>query len=151
MVQVVDANIVKVNKNVYRVVRSFVESSRKNQYHWNVGVRYGDEVIFNKMNKWILRIVKNQCVAVLASDYGVEIIYRPCHDKCSSDGSMLEIYHRGKIELTVATIEDAIKTFVTADVPYAIPLQLIELIEKMQYYMSIEPTEKMQSYSACGQ
>jgi len=149
MVKVIDANVVNVKKNIYRVIRSFVDSSTKDSYHWNTGVRVGDVVTFTKMNKWTLRIIKTQCTAILASD-DVEVVYRPCH-QCSN-GSMLEIYYRGKIELAIPTLEEAVKTFIVADVPYATPLQLIDLIEKMQYYMSIEPIEKMQSYtSACGQ
>ena len=130
MVQVVDANIKSVPKNVYRVVRSFIESSMKDQYHWNVGVKVGEEVTFTKMNKWRLTVLRNQCTAVLTSPHDVEIVYKQCSDK------LLEIRHRGKVELEIFSMEDAIKTYVTADVQYATPLPLIDLVAKIQYYLS---------------
>ena len=130
MVKVVDANIIKVKKDIYRVVRSFVDSSLKESYHWNIGVKMGEEVVFTKMNRWSLTIITNQCTAIITGS-DVEIIYKHCSDK------LLEIRHRGKVELEVFSMEDVIKTYLVTDAPYATPIPLVDLVEKIQHYLFI--------------
>jgi len=49
---------VKVPKRVYNVIRSFVESSLRRDYVWNVGYDVGHAVVFEKPEKWVLVVHK---------------------------------------------------------------------------------------------
>jgi len=51
-------NRIQVSKDVYNIIRSFVESSPKPEYEWNTGIDMGNYVMFVKQGKWILKVWK---------------------------------------------------------------------------------------------
>ncbi len=51
-----EVKITSVEKWVYNTIRSFVESSSKETYEWNIGTKLGNRVEFEKPTKWLLRI-----------------------------------------------------------------------------------------------
>jgi hypothetical protein len=58
MVKIVFPNIVRVEPKIYNVLRSFLESSLKNEYQWNTGVLLPSThtALFVKRGKWILNV-----------------------------------------------------------------------------------------------
>jgi hypothetical protein len=42
--------LIEVSKELYRTVQSFINSSKKPVYVWNVGVRTGNKITFVKTN-----------------------------------------------------------------------------------------------------
>jgi len=48
--------VIKVKPCLYRVIRSFIESSLKNEYPWRIGFQYGDTIEWQKPNKWRLSV-----------------------------------------------------------------------------------------------
>jgi len=51
-----EAKIIEVTPDLYRAVRSFVESSTKPKYSWNTGIKSGNTIMFIKPNKWELTV-----------------------------------------------------------------------------------------------
>jgi hypothetical protein len=51
--------LIEVSKELYRTVQSFINSSKKPVYVWNVGVRTGNKITFVKPTKWVLEIDMN--------------------------------------------------------------------------------------------
>jgi hypothetical protein len=83
--RVVVADIIEIPASLYRLVRSFVDSSEKDKYIWNIGVAIGDYVIFTKPGKWVLRVIKSQTMAELKSlNSPAEVEYSDQYLKLSS-------------------------------------------------------------------
>ena len=126
---VVDAERIEVSKRLYNTVRSFMDSSTKTIYHWNIGVHLHRTVMFRKYNRWILVAdVENGNIVLHCGYFEVvcDIIY---------DGK-LHIHDRGNIiEIDIAH-PDAFKYFIvpSEEVPYAAPISVFDLVEKLKIY-----------------
>ena len=48
--------VIKVEPCLYRAIRSFIESSLKNEYPWRIGYRLGNNIIWQKENRWRLTV-----------------------------------------------------------------------------------------------
>ena len=124
MVKVVEAKIIELPKSIYNTLRSFVESSLKEKYPWNVGVRLENIVKFIKSGKWQLEInVENNNVALL-----------------DRQGRPIVIYERPKLtvyfnDFDINNYTDLLVTHFYADVPYAEPIQLAEIYSRLVYYI----------------
>ncbi len=56
--------VIKVEPCLYRAIRSFVESSLKNEYPWRIGYRLGNNaIIWQKENKWRLTVFLDEAVS----------------------------------------------------------------------------------------
>jgi hypothetical protein len=134
MVKVVDAKVIILDKHEYAVVRSFFESSLKECYEWNIGVKLPntDIVLFRKPGKWVLSIDNN--AAVLSSD------------KVHGPGFPIGIWHIVNytyypiVKVTINTkghelveIDDIYVTYI--DGPQGYPIPVVDLLEKMRKYI----------------
>jgi hypothetical protein len=59
---VVKPKPIVVNKRIYSTIRSFVESSVKPEYQFNIGICRGNTVVFEKKNKWRLTVMPEKAV-----------------------------------------------------------------------------------------
>jgi len=134
MVVVKPVKYIKVPVSLYRAVRSFTESSVKPSYPHNQGIFLPKEkvVVFTKPGKWIFGIFlpENIGSAVLKSwDRRYDIVYD---------------YEENIIEVNATRVLDDEKHFAAiipdAEVPFAIPVLLRDLIFKFERY--IEDTLK---------
>jgi len=127
---VVDAERIEVSKRLYNTVRSFMDSSLKSKYSWNVGVHLCKTVMFRKYNRWIL--VADENGIVLHCGYfevTCDVIW---------DGNKVHIHDRGKI-IDIDITEQPFKYFIVPDeeVPYAAPISVFDLAEKLRMYFTI--------------
>jgi hypothetical protein len=135
--KVVDAKILELGSSQYNIIRSFYESSLKDCYQWNVGIKLPmtHTVMFRKAGKWVLSI--NHYSALLCSDavhgigfpVGIWVIVNYTH-------------HRGRITINTnkteyVDVEDPDITYVTAGVPYAYPISIRDLIDKLKIYIDV--------------
>jgi hypothetical protein len=148
--KVVDANTVKVSAQLYRVVKSFLNSSLKTIYLWNTGVhqyrRFGewsweDVVTFRKAGKWTLKYIDKveQNPPSEAKSENYVVLETPnLRSHIKFDGVRVEV-----VDPVVAFTIDAHKNPVELertllvpdrDLPFAEPLSLAEVVEKMALY-----------------
>jgi hypothetical protein len=72
-----EAKVIELRADVYKTLRSFVESSSKEEYEWNKGVKVSKEVIFTKKRKWKLIITQYDKEEVIKLPEGVSVaVYR---------------------------------------------------------------------------
>ncbi len=139
-------NIVKIKKPVeeievielppkaYNVIRSFVESSEKEEYEWNKGIKLGKEIIFEKRGKWrlvvreytldeIRSLPSNTTVCVI----DLENVLRVSIDK--------ELSIRVTIDKYEFTLDN--KVAFTGNVLFARPILLSEIMRKISEYVEI--------------
>jgi len=146
--KVEDAVIHKVPRQVYNVVRSFVESSPKPDYHWNTGIRVGSVVRFVKEGKWVLEIANVEIPtergvgAVVAHLNGfVKIIAAPTMER------------KAKLLMEVEGVDERFdindtlelrKHYVVADTLFAYPISLHDVLMKMLEYVEFEFAQQEQ-------
>jgi len=53
--KVVKPSLLKIPARAWRAVRSFIDSSLKDSYPWNIGVDLDGVAVFTKANRWVLR------------------------------------------------------------------------------------------------
>jgi len=129
MVVIVEAKIEKVPKSVYRLIRSFVDSSRSIKYIWNFGVKIGNMVRFTKFDKWVLKVfMTEEGLSAELEGYGVKVKYDP--------DILLEVSVGKEIVFRAETPEQVVATCFESDGPYMEPLPLSELIEKFDFYIN---------------
>ena len=150
--KVEDAVIHKVPKIVYNTVRSFVESSPKPEYRWNVGIRIGNTVKFVKEGKWVLEVAEKAEIpepehvtgtVVATLDDAVSIL-------AARDGRLL-LQVSGVTDddgapklFSVDDIFELRKHYIIAEVPFAYPISLADIWEKVQEYVEFEFEEAPQ-------
>ena len=129
MVVIINAKVIKIPKSVYRLVRSFVDSSKSIRYVWNFGVKMGEMVRFTKFGKWVLKIyITEKGLSGELEGYGVKVKYDP--------DVLLEISIGKEIIFRTETVEEIVATYFESDGPYMEPLPLSELIEKFDFYIN---------------
>jgi len=126
--RIVEARIHSVPRTVYRVFRSFVESSPKEIYYWNTGVLVGNEVVFEKRGKWKLVIsLKEKSVALEKRQRTALIIRRENGQWRMSIEGIPEVF---PVETNVLYTN-----YIVSDVPFARPIAFSEIIEKIEEFV----------------
>jgi hypothetical protein len=124
MVKIVYPTVIRVEPEVYNTLRSFLDSSLKDEYPWNTGIVLPGThtVLFTKKGKWILNI--NHSAVLL-----------------SKDDKQVLMVEKGRVTLTIKQntyqdVEDPNITYVLPDppVPYYIPLLLRQILDKLEVY-----------------
>jgi len=129
MVVIVNAIVKKIPKNAYRVIRSFVDSSKSIKYHWNLGVRIGNLVRFVKFGRWILKVfIAEKGLSIELEGYRTKIVYNP--------DLLLEISVGKEVVFKAESFEKIATTYVESDGIFMEPLPLADLIDKFDFYIN---------------
>jgi hypothetical protein len=132
--KVIDAKIIQVDKHQYSIIRSFYESSLKEDYPWNTGVRLpiSHTVIFRKPNKWVLSV--NHSVAILSSDkvHGIGFPVGIWNIISYTHYPQKRIFINTKGSQYVE-VDDIYTTYV--DNPCGYPISVYDLLEKLHKYI----------------
>jgi len=130
--RVVKPEVLRVDKETYNVIRSFVESSTKIQYPWNVGILRGDVAIFEKPGKWELTVEiipgrPEKRATLIARNVFIKVDIEPG----------FKVTGLAERELWVRDINDAKKFDIVPaeDVLYARPISLAEFLNKIMMYV----------------
>ncbi len=127
-----DAAIYELKPKVYNTLRSFVESSDREEYPWNKGTKIEDRVYFVKEGKWILEInlePKNGEVATLYSwDHKIvaKVFVEYGYCVIDIDG------HKAMGEITKYAVA------YTSNVKYSRIIWLGEVVNKLKEYIEVE-------------
>jgi hypothetical protein len=146
--QVVEAKDIKVSKRMYNMLRSFLESSMKKDYIWNVGVYRKEEgreateeaVTFDKDGKWTLvvkRVIKRstELPTLSSSEQSVTLcLHVAPYIKVLSD--VVKIFDEEELEVPLDAVELKRTFFVNPLVPFSYPIRLADVIDKMEVYRS---------------
>ncbi|RLG86887.1 MAG: hypothetical protein DRO39_01910 [Thermoprotei archaeon] len=129
MPRIVEPRLIRVPAHAYRAVRSFMESSLRDDYPWNVGVVMDNVAIFSKPRKWILKTWRDaEGEHWLLENSNQEIL----HIKGSA------VYINGNVNdqpLDINSPELHVYFIVPdAEVPFAHPISLRDVVEKMLKY-----------------
>ena len=133
---VVEAKVYSVPGYVYSALRSFTESSDKSKYPWNTGVKVGETVIFTKIGRWTL------CIYLHLPGVEASSIAELCA-AVKPHKPVLVLWSNGKMEVSTATQSitvdftddyQLLSIFITSDVPFANPVSLYEVKEKLQRF-----------------
>ena len=130
--RIVKPKSLKVDKKTYNVIRSFVESSTKTQYPWNIGILRNNIAVFEKAGKWtlIVEMIQNRPekrATLTARNVFIEIDIEPG----------FKIIGLTEHELWIRDTNDAKKFDIVPaeDVLYARPISLTELLNKIMIYV----------------
>jgi hypothetical protein len=122
---------------VYNTLRSFVESSTK-LYHYNIGIIRDSIVTFEKPGKWRLTIELPRRVAVLsARGARVEFVPEPTCYEVALNEHKLCVNAREAKEYDIVPEEE---------VPYAKPINLSKVIDKMLLYVDVAVEAYYETY-----
>jgi len=145
--------IIRVSKSTYNTLRSFTESSLKEDYPWRVGYEWGGEFEWVKEGKWRLLVYKHAKV-LNVEKLPTKGIYKVI-DKIVQPTAILTSL-AGKGELWFVVVEtnewavyhsgDAVKLAFTSrapvvfepmmPVPFARPIPVREIIDVLNHYVS---------------
>jgi hypothetical protein len=124
---VVKPRCLYIDKEIYNILRSFVESSTKPIYPHNIGIVRDNVIVFEKRGKWRLAIEVQRRVAVLtARRVRVEFTIEPtCYRVAFNDQ-----------QFCVNTKEAKGYDILPNDeIPYARPINMSNIIDKFLVYM----------------
>lgn len=135
--QIIEAKVHKIPRHTYNIIRSFIESSDKPKYVWNVGIKLENSITFTKPGKWRL-------VVFLPSpqDNQEEKIYSVIELLTETGKTSFVIWSNGELEvgdIKVKTDDDLslLSTFITSDVPFAYPISFYAIVRKVQSFAQI--------------
>jgi hypothetical protein len=120
---VVVPETIYVSKETYNTIRSFVESSLRTKYSFNVGVCKNNIAIFEKKGKWRL-IIAPKKVVLCYNRTSVRINFNTC----------IEIDLDGYISCMHESELKKYNIMPDVSVPYAKPISLYDLISKVLVY-----------------
>ncbi|MEM3457639.1 hypothetical protein [Thermofilum sp.] len=131
--KVVEMRRLEISAKCYNVIRSFVESSRKEEYTWNIGIIVANKIQFIKMHKWVLVVDPDGIKLLRYKDYttGAD----------SATAAVLYISRNNTDVINICGHQvpiDAISqlsTVITSDVPAARGIYLYELVRKISEYI----------------
>jgi hypothetical protein len=157
-----ETTVVDVSKELYRTVQSFVNSSSKPIYTWNVGVRIGNKVVFVKPSKWVLEVDLNpevmphenyvalpiRLVSLIGNcEIDIGFKYARYADYVQPDvKTEIRIIDRdGKtrhvVDFDVINYEWSLELRATAlynkDVIYSYPIRLINIVSRINDYVNL--------------
>ncbi|MEM1598735.1 MAG: hypothetical protein QXI07_09530 [Pyrobaculum sp.] len=123
--KVVEMNILKISPKCYSTIRSFIESSKKEEYTWNIGIATNNKIYFIKEGKWLLVIEETGIKLVRYKD-NTPVMY-------VSNDSIDSINVCGH-QVPIDAISQ-LSTVITSDVPAARGIYLYELVRKISEYI----------------
>ena len=148
--------IIRIEPWLYRVMRSFVESSLRVDYPWRVGYESEKEITWIKRGKWELRVYKDIEYVSEYETLPVIGIYRITKTQIPTVALLQSIERPGMFlefitlkDVGLATLhmaypynlafaEDAPIAFVPSrNVPFARPITIREIIETLSQYVEI--------------
>ena len=131
--KVVEMNILKISPKCYNVIRSFVESSKKEEYAWNTGIIVANKIQFIKLHKWVLVIDPDGIKLLRYKDYAT--------GADSATAAVLYISRNNTDVINICGHQvpiDAISqlsTVITSEVRFARGIYLYELVRKISEYI----------------
>jgi hypothetical protein len=141
MVKVVRAEVHEVSRACYNVIRSFVESSTRDEYIWNIGVIVGKVALFKKPGRWALEIYPEEGVVLLRGRRGIAF-------SVEVDLPLVRVKACDML-FEVTDLAKLLPIYFTSDVPYAEPVSLYDVVRKVlayrdvvvgEYYKPVEAT-----------
>jgi len=132
--RVVEPRIIEVTRKTYRILRSFVESSSKNKYIWNLGRKVAEnKVVFEKEGKWILEVLIDEAgnPVVELSDYKKTVLtFR--EGKIVIEDYVFDIWSLYDDEMQLSTA-----FLPVSKRPYDVPIYLYDIVKKLREYVTI--------------
>jgi len=126
MVRVVRAQVHEVEPVCYNVIRSFHESSTRDEYIWNTGVIVGKVALFKKPGKWTLEVYPDEGAVVLRGRRGIVL-------SVEVDQPLVRVKACDML-FEVTDLGDLLPVYFTSDVPYAVPVSLYDVVTKALKY-----------------
>jgi len=148
--KILPAKVAQVDKGIYNTIRSFIESSPKPEYEWNTGVKLGNQIVYRKEKKWILTVYleptpgsaptyidwrekegdleteKEVATAVLTTYDGKDAVWLT--------NSRLIIFGTD-LSVDLNDRKALMSTYITSDVPFAIHIPVIDILEKIKSFI----------------
>ncbi len=132
-----EVKVVELPPQVYNTLRSFVESSSKEEYEWNKGYKLGSKVMFIKRGKWVLTIseITEEELSKLSENMRIVVVSLNNIVKIEIDrNKSCYIVINSNKEYTE---EDKYRiAFISSLIIYARPILLNEILEKIKEFIS---------------
>jgi hypothetical protein len=144
MPKVVFPNIVRVEPKIYNTLRSFLDSSLKDEYPWNTGIILPNTHVatFVKKGKWTLN-VSHKSAILFDKNYKQVLLVEPFRYILETSDSYFEEL-RDRVVLTVKDgsyeeVEDLQTTYIIPEppVPFYVPLPLQDVVDKTKIYHKV--------------
>ncbi len=133
-----EVKVIELPPKAYNIIRSFVESSSKEEYEWNKGYKLGGKVMFIKRGKWVLTVneVTEEELNKFSENMRLVVVNLNDIVKIEMDRNKnCYIVINGSKEYTE---EDRYRVaFISSLVVYTRPILLNEILEKVSEYVEI--------------
>lgn len=142
--EVKQTKTIKVPKKIYNTIRSFVESSPREEYDWNVGYDIGDKVVFEKQGKWILEVKKEVMVKEGGGEVAVAELTTDTTPRIVVAGHFVsyEKPFMGIVKVNVETAMESVDDFdqivPEEEVPFARRILGYEIKRKFEEYLQVD-------------
>ena len=125
-----------IDKKVYNTIRSFVSSSTRPGYIWNIGEQLGDKITWRKPGRWKL-------VCYPSTEEAVCDLYN--RDFKTVDVKFVIKPTKTLIHVAGSVYERDSKVAFTADVPNAVPIPIVTLLYRLAHFVRCVEFEKMRT------
>jgi hypothetical protein len=128
-VRVVKGDVYRVNRRVYVVLRSFLDSSLRADLPWNIGVKVdADTVEFRKPGRWSLAVSRNLVLLRDVNNYPVLRV------EISNEAMSLK-FEEYTFTAKLMDLTELLNIYVhNEELEYAAPLSLYAIAHKILYY-----------------
>jgi len=133
MVRVVRAQVYEVEGVYYNALRSFIESSTRDEYIWNTGVIVGKVTLFKKPGKWTLEVYPDEGAVVLRGRRGIVL-------SVEVDLPLVRVKACDML-FEVTDLAELLPIYFTSNVPYAVPVSLYDVVTKVLRYKDVAVAE----------
>ena len=148
--------IMETSEALYRTLRSFVESSNKDSYLWNKGIKLDSKIMFVKPGKWVLEVMLYDKVELGAKvevvslksyiDNRVELsLYFKVDSSYLAHVSVFDIMDNVSVlggfdvYMPYNGFENVYKlAFYNANVPYAYPIVAVYVLDKINKFIDLD-------------
>jgi hypothetical protein len=143
--KVIIPKAIRVEPKIYNTLRSFLDSSLKDEHSWNTGVVLPNThvAIFTKKGKWILNVNHNSAT-LFTKDYKQVLLVEPhkyvLETKCSTYEEIRDriVLVDGRSYVDIDP-RDLTLTYVIPEPPvsFYLPLPLSQIVDKAKIYYKV--------------
>lgn len=133
--QIIEYQLIEIDKFKYSTIRSFIDSRLKSSYPWNIPLKLKNVVEFVKLGRWRLTCTVSETLACeLRNKYGKIILKYYIAEGEGKENLVID----GKL-FEIDYSLNGLNIAFSSSTPFARPIKIVEILERIWFY-----TDKIQ-------